>query len=440
VLLLAIFILFSSTENHSGNSLYLESPNFLFITIDTLRRSELGFYGSPTSATPVLDALAEKSVVFERYYAAANCTIPSHLSIFSGKKVSTIGIYDHEKSDISKSLTIFPTLLKREGYKTFGVSSVFFMGTQWIKGFGDQFDQYVTPDGEFKAREVVSQFRELLPKIKKDKFFVWLHFYDPHAPYDPPPQFKKSFSANESGLSGKIPEFDESSHAFWIHQYGLKYKAQVRDLYKGEVAYTDREIGKVLALMEENLLDRNAVTVIMADHGEFLGEHQRLYTHGDLYEDVLHVPLLFYSPRIPPGRVAEFVSSVDISATILNLAASQNEFRSEGISLVPYLKGKTPFHKRILYSHAAHNAAVSMIQPPFKLIYNAPAISKDLDYELYDVIQDPMEKQNRFQEDRVTVLSILSDSVHPASEIKVMRESLLTPEDKEKLFSIGYVQ
>jgi arylsulfatase A-like enzyme len=147
-----------------------------------------------------------------------------------------------------------------------------------------------------------------------------MHFYDPHSPYDPPEGYRRS-SDNNSGR--KILAKDLGAYNAWLKGFGLTKTWEVRSRYRGEVAYTDTQIGVVIDLLKQNSLDRNTIIFVAADHGELLGERGLFYTHAGLYEPTIHVPFIAYGKNFKAGHISEFMSGVDITPTILELAGGK---------------------------------------------------------------------------------------------------------------------
>ena len=418
-----------------------ERPNFLLITIDTLRRDRFGCYGSTAPSTPNLDAMAAKGVVFDYYFAPANCTVPSHLSMFSSKLPTTLNILDNEKYDVASRTKILPIYLQQLGYKTYGVASAFFFRQNWLAGFGSLFDSYVAPaDGEFKAEQVTATFRKILPELKKGKFFCWLHFYDPHTPYDPPERYKKYYDVDGHG-GIEVPGIEETINTAWMKSFGLNRTWQGRSRYRGEVAYVDEQIGEILRLLIANSLEKNTIIFIVADHGELLGDHGFYYTHHTLYEETIHVPFIVYGKAFRATHVSEFVSGVDVAPTILELAGAKIPEDLEGISAVPFLQGKNPSRDRLIYSVSANSDSIAILKPPFKMIFNKPTSELTEAFELYHITRDRHERHNRINSDPDVAASIrrranpyLFDK-RPATNWDPMSE-----QETEQLKALGYLQ
>src|SRR5579864_4926292 len=262
----------------AGSSLtsWAEPANVILITLDTTRADRMGFLGSSRGLTPNLDALARQSAVFLRAYCQVPLTTPSHAAILTGtypqfNHVSDLG------SPLAEDLPYLPDILHKHGYRTaaFVGSQVLDPKSATAPGFDRGFDTYDAPfhfrsEGEDRydsverrGMAVVDSASAWLDQHPQGPFFLWLHFYDPHDPYDPPPPFKAQYSASP---------------------------------YDGEIAYMDSAIGKLLTTLRSRGLYDQTVIVVVADHGEAFGEHGE-WSHGlFLYDETIHVPLVIKLP------------------------------------------------------------------------------------------------------------------------------------------------
>lgn len=349
-------------------------PNIVVITIDTTRADRMGFLGSNRGLTPNLDGLAKQAVVFERAYAQVPLTAPSHATIFTG----TYPQFNHVTimgESLSADLPYLPDLLHRNGYRTAAFVGSFILDPKDVaRGFNRGFDVY---DGTFRQRHhgedryqtlerradtVVDHALAWLAKRPPGPFMLWVHFYDPHEPYDPPEP----------------------------------YKSHIHDPYDGEIAYTDAAVGRLLsALRARQLLDGAAVAV-MADHGEAFGEHGE-YHHGVfLYDETVHVPLLMKLPkqRAAGTRVNGRVQLVDVAPTLLEEAGIAAPAAMQGKSLLDLMATASQHAERPAYSESKYARRAfgwSSLQAwrAGKYLYiEAPQ------KELYDQSIDPGESRN----------------------------------------------
>ena len=422
-------------------------PNILLITFDTTRQDRLGCYGFKGISTPNIDRLAAEGVLFEKAYAQAPQTMPNHTSIFTGLYTITHDVRSNGQTLNDEALTM-AEILQSVGYQTGAVVAAAPLMDDYNldQGFDSYNDDFRDPAliGGFKwmlrafsakklviptsrpANRVVGAARDWLGGAVKKKrpFFLWLHFFDPHTPYDFYADFEKPEIKTGDGES---------------NQYGVKEAN-----YINEIEFADHYMGKVLKQLDRLGVTNNTITIFTADHGESLGEHDYHGHRQDVYENIIRVPLLIrYPGRLPAGERRETPAmSIDILPTLLNLV---------GIPFTPQsFQGQDLFQldenaPRRVYSLAVKLFSKSpirrtMIFGDYKFIeFDDP--SKNA---LYDLAQDPGESNN--------LMGMLGPSLEKVAwveEIKQWFERFervnfsdiaMTPEQLEKLKSLGYIQ
>src|SRR5258708_4210849 len=297
-----------------------QHPNVILITLDTTRADRMGFLGSNRGLTPHLDAMARQGIAFTRAYSHVPLTTASHATILSG----TYPQFNHVNDfgvPLSPRLPYLPELLHQHGYRTgaFVGSLVLDPLDGTAPGFDRGVDVY---DAGFHLRRpgidryktierrggtVVDHAPAWLSQAPNKPFFLWVHLYDAHDPYDPPSPYKERYASQP---------------------------------YDGEIAYADACVGKLLDALRKRGLYDEALIAVMADHGESLGAHGE-NTHGVfLYDETLHVPLLVKLPlnRTAGKRVETRVSLVDVAPTILSEARVPVPEQMQGESLLDTLK------------------------------------------------------------------------------------------------------
>ena len=272
-------------------------PNVLLVTIDTLRADRVGAYGARDVATPTLDALAARGVLFEQAMAAVPLTLPSHASILTGQYPPTHGVRHNAVFVLSRRAETLAERFSDAGYATGAVvgAAVLERAFGLEQGFDSYDDDLPTERSssagffERPAADITDRALEWLRETNRP-FFLWVHYYDVHAVHEPPEPFKSRFLASP---------------------------------YDGEVANVDAELGRLLAALADERRLANTIVAVTADHGEGLGEHGE-ETHSYLiYDSVLHVPMIFAGPGLPAGkRVAPVASNTGIAATLLALAGA----------------------------------------------------------------------------------------------------------------------
>jgi len=313
-----------------------ESPPrlLLLVTVDTLRADELGAYGSERGLTPHLDALAEQGLVFERAYASSAFTLPSIATLLTGRYPEELGIWNNESGVPSRAPTLAGALARR-GWHTAAVVGNFVLRRS--SGVAKGFEQF---DDRFGQAEAVRRWPEriagdttdaalaLLDDCASDDrvpCFLWVHYQDPHGPYDPPGARRAGLLDAERAAPGGTQQLPVSEYDFGIgaipsYQYmdGQREVAWYRAGYRGEIQYMDEQVGRLLAAVDGAGLRERSVVVFAADHGEALGEEGVWFAHGSgLGDDQVRVPLLLRAPDVAPGRRSDVVSLRDVRPTLL---------------------------------------------------------------------------------------------------------------------------
>lgn len=344
-----------------------KAPNVLLIVLDTVRAKSLSLYGNRHPTTPALELFAKTGVLFERAYATAPWTLPSHASMFTGR-------FPHELSAdwlIPLDAT-YPTLaevLSAHGYRTAGFvanTSYCSYETGLPRGFVHYEDYRISP-GEIvvssslgrllgnhsKVRQLVGYYELLSRKnvttINRDflhwlsrqdgqPFFAFLNYFDAHIPYVPPPPFDEKFGPKTRAGTFFVGPAGRGAGLTEKHNTSQPYIQMVHGAYEGTIAYIDAHLGRLFAELQQRNLLENTLVIITADHGEQFGEHG-LFDHGNsLYMPLLHVPLLIaFPPRIPAGlTIHEPVTLRDLPSTIVSLLPLESGTRFPGHSLARY--------------------------------------------------------------------------------------------------------
>ena len=400
-------------------------PNIILITLDTTRADRMGFLGSTRGLTPNLDAVAKQGIVFSRAYSHVPITTASHTTILTGtypqfNHVNDFGI------PLAKDLPYLPDLLHQHGYHTgaFVGSLILDPLDGTAPGFDRGFDVYdagfhLRRHGadryktvERRAGDVVDHALGWLSQLPNGPFFLWVHVYDAHDPYDPPPPFKERYASQP---------------------------------YDGEIAYVDSALGKLFAELRKHGIFDETMIAVMADHGESLGAHGE-NTHGVfLYDETLHVPLLVKLPlnRTAGKRVETRVSLVDVAPTILSEAGVPVPEQMQGESLLDTLKPSKngapedrPAYAETDYPHRAFGwSALRALRTGKYLYIQAP------ERELYNQTADPAEAHNLAPKATAvadTLASQLQDFRRKTAQ-SLVALAKPDPEQLQKVQALGYV-
>jgi arylsulfatase A-like enzyme len=429
-LLFFVCLIFSNIHATSKGAL-----NFVLITVDTLRRDHLSCYGNSTIRTPNIDSIANQGVVFDRFYTAANITMPSHLSIFSGTYPFHHGAYGNEPYRLPGEIPLLPAILRRNGYFTGGIAANSIFRTQWLHNFGEQFDSFYAPDTELPASEVSVRFATMLDSAKRRPFFFWIHYFDPHVPYRPPLLYR-SLTLIQKGRP--LPDLDFTKMPWsWLKADGVSTVDQANALYSGEILFVDEEIRKVWNLLRRKSLLADTIVVFVSDHGEMLGDHGVYYDHATLFNPTVHVPCIIYGKGFKAGRRQMLMSTIDIAPTILELAGVPIPSQMDGFSFLHSLMGgeAKKIHSYVYSVHAGRHG-ISVITDRFKFMRNFRPQYGQKERELYNLADDPLE--NRDLITSKPELAHAMEKLIPMGKTDAPIE--LTPEQAQVLKSLGYLQ
>jgi len=405
----------------SGSSAEVKpAPNVVVITIDTLRADHLGCYGYKQIRTPNIDGLASDAVRFERAYTPVPVTLPAHTVIFTGTYPMLSGMHDFSGNKLNPGQPTLASVLKQHGYATGAVIGSAVLDSRF--GLNQGFDLYYDhfdfsrldasnlDEMERPGNLVADVALDWLAKNHRSKFFLWMHLYDPHYPYRPPAP------------------------------YNEEYKDRP---YDGEIAFADAQVGRLITYLKANGLYRNTLIVLTGDHGESLGEHGEK-THGFfVYNTTLHVPVIIRLPGVSPVRtLSEMVSLADLMPTVLQTLKLDVPKEVQGVSLVPLMTPRAPENSRSLYAetflprlHFNWSELRAVETEKYQFI-DAPKP------ELYDLLKDPGETQNLYEEKKAVAdelrarLSTLISQYSAGQELA--EKTGLDPALMERLKSLGY--
>lgn len=392
-----------------GSPRQTETPaSVLLVTIDTLRADRLGAYGDARARTPVLDGLARQGAVFERAYTPVPITLPAHVSLMTGLLPPAHGVRGNGAFALGPGLPTLAEILKASGRRTAAFIGGFPLTRRF--GLGRGFDEYddamskapgVNYDlAERRARDVVDAARKWLA-ANAGAVFVWVHLFDPHAPYDPPAGFRTD------------------------------------DLYRDEIAGVDAALGALLSAWDAR--PGEDMVVVTSDHGEAFGEHGEWSHSLFVYDTTLHVPLIIRGPGFEPGsRSRVTVGLTDLAATILEGSRVRGGALpgvSLGSALGPEARDR-PLYAETLAPRldfgwsdlrAWREGGLKWIRAPKP--------------EMYALDADPAEERNRAAEDPVRARAMdaaLARALAVTGEKNAVRAP--DPESAERLRALGYVQ
>lgn len=417
------------------------TANLLLITMDTTRADRLGAYGGPPGLTPHLDALAARGRLFRRAYCPMPLTGPSHASLLTGRTPRELSVVQNGMPLQAEAPTLAETLRAR-GYRTGAVVAAFPVSSKlgFARGF-EYFDDDFAVAGaasrltaarlagsvgllEVKARlqrpanEVTDRAVAWLVAEENRPFFLWVHYFDPHTPYEPPPPYRDVSDAADPHVRR----------------------------YEGEVAFMDAEIGRLLEALDQAGLRDSTLIAAVADHGESLGEHDYYYDHGrDVYEPSMRLPLIVAAPPAAPCLCMRSTlggPAVDVTKP-LPLEAL-HEFALQGLAAGARRPDFSPLERDEVYGESWEGefhyqmiiATVGEERRPFKLVLEP----RTGDVELYDLLADSAEEDNVAEAQPEIVRDLRRRLVaHFDAQPPLTTGGPADAETKKKLRSLGYM-
>jgi arylsulfatase A-like enzyme/Flp pilus assembly protein TadD len=396
-------------------------PNLVVVTIDTLRADHLACYGYDRIKTPNIDQLARTGVRFANAFTPVPITLPAHTALMTGQYPMSTGIRDFSGNKLTTGAMTLARVLQGHGYSTAA-----FIGSAALDsrfGLNQGFDTYYDnfnlghtreihlDEIERRGDQVVDLALKWLESHRQKPFFIWVHLYDPHAPYDPPEPYARLYRGH---------------------------------LYDGEIAFADAQVGRLFAYLKQQHLYDNSIVVLASDHGESLGEHGEK-THGFfIYNATLHVALIVRIPGDPPRVVQQGVSLVDVMPTILQALRISRPPNVQGQSLLSLMMGRQSGSVSGQYSenyapliHFGWNRLLSLEWRGMKYIETTRP-------ELYDLKSDPHELHNLFSTHQAMAHEMnerLQDLIRrytPASKTSAADGQPTDPTLLASLRSLGY--
>jgi choline-sulfatase len=410
-----------TTQNTSAEVPRLHPLNVVVVTVDTLRPDHLHSYGYPNIETPALDGIAQRGVMFENAVAQTPLTPPSHASIFTGQNPNVHKVRNTGGFVLQSSARPLARILQEQGWDTAA-----FVGSAVLKklfGFNNGFNLYddemprpgkrsqFREDPERKASVVVDRAIEWVNQRKPDKpFLLWVHVYDPHIPYNPPPEFAR------------------------------KYKGR---LYDGEIAYTDQQLARLFEAVGRVSPADKTIIAVLSDHGESLGEHGE-ETHGVfIYDSTLRVAFMIAGPGIPTGRrVKQQARTIDFLPTLLAVMGGRPADDVQGLNLAPTFSEK-PVATDISYAETLY-PKMNMNWSELRAIRtNRWKYIRAPRPELYDLTTDPHETNNVIQQHAPEVQKFEAQIKHLISPSGDGNEkvdtAMLDTRVMDQLRSLGYL-
>lgn len=461
---LGIVIVGALALSGCGDEAELARPNIVLVSIDSLRHDHLGCYGYGRETSPRIDTLAEQGARFECAVSTSSWTLPAHAALFTGMFDSTHGLVDNGLRLAPEHKTLAEEL-KARGYHTAG-----FFGGPYLHpvfGLGDGFDVYQScmttiaddlgddalrnesraPEGKShddvtgpRTLSEVAKWAEARPKDQR--FFLFVHLWDVHYDFIPPPEYARMFDSDYTGAITGVDFLSNPAVALDMAPRDLQH---LLALYDAEIRFTDDNLGKLLDDLDARGMLDDTLVVVTADHGEEFFEHRNKGHQKTLYDEVVRIPLVASWPgHIAPGTVIpDQVRIIDVMPTLLEAAGSRKQRPMEGVSLWPLLRGETVRARPALLELNADGREFRALRT---LEFKTLDLGR-LGAGRFDLQRDPEELHALTPEADAGVkqaLVELEQLRHTARELKALvgagaRTAEIDAETLERLRQLGYV-
>lgn len=397
--------------------------NLVLISVDTLRPDHLGCYAYRDAETPNIDQLSRDGITFDEAVCTVPLTLPSHTSLLTGLSPVSHGVRDNANFRLADDFITIAEVLRANGYSTGAVVGAYILDGRFglNQGFatydddlsrGSQPSIFGYPE---RSADKVTQSAAAWLDGAAEPFFLFVHYYDPHAPYEPPAPYREQFPGRG---------------------------------YDGEIAFTDHEIGRLLAHLGEHGVLKQTLVALVSDHGEGLGQHGE-NTHGILlYDGTLKVPLIlrppeksrWHSKALTGKHLSEPVILSDVFPTLLDMLGFKQEGASDGRSLVPLLDGK-PLAPSALYFESLSAYYAYRWSPLRGVRFDKWKYIFGPDEELYNLVDDPEEETNLVGENRAKAEELKAALLEKAREEPGVKsaQTTVSAQDAQKLRALGYV-
>lgn len=427
-----------------GSKLSLNNkPSIILITIDALRPDHMSAYGYSRQTTPFIAQLAKDSIKFSEAISVSSATITSIPSILTSTYPGT-NLVQSFGDIIPDRIKTLAEILKENGYYTgiiasFSFSPFFNKGKEYDSTFIKRFDN--TP---LFTKEAIRWL-----KGNQKKFFLYIHYHDPHGPYTPPEPFSKKYLNDQeyNENSRNIPILDS-----WEEGLGgiprSRLLADNKDLsyyisqYDAEINYADFYIGQLMKFLKESGIYSKVILIITADHGESMGEHNYYFNHGEyLYDVLIRVPLIIKLPKERPKDkiISTQVSLIDLTPTLLDILKISNDKYMQGHSFKKLIFGDDRNFPKYVFCEIAKGSRAAIRTKEWKLIFS----KKGNNYELYNLKSDPDELINVAESEKSTFVKlkgILDKWMQRNISNDIPPHRPLQEEDKLHLKSLGYLE
>lgn len=414
--------------------------NVMIVLLDAGNRSHFSFAGYGRMTTPNIDRIARESVVFDRAVAPACYTLASTGSLFTGLYPQVHGVYENGRA-LQESFKTLAESMREGGWDT----ALFSANPNVSKSSGyDQGFRYVWDAGvrhTVHATEIGDAVIQWLPSVANRRFFAYVHFREPHAPYNPPTPLIVKFGGNPDLL---LPPLEPIFHP----DPDLKRRAIAA--YDANLACADDEFARIVQQLRNLQLDRNTILIVIADHGEAFWEHGVQGHNAQLYDEMIRIPYVLHFPDEPQlngSRRTSLAGTIDLFPTLADLfGLTTKGFRHNGRSLLPQICDDSIVMERFLLSHNSSLSSHSLRSSSLKYVRTR---GPQMQEELYELDSDPQEKINTAGRRPITTWILRMSLQRQLDSLDLQGRSLRAGQDRravidkemaEQLHALGYVQ
>ena len=482
-----------SDKRNEGPQIGCKDCNLIMISLSNVGAQRMSLYGYERLTTPNLDQWAKDAIVFEKAFTQTSWTLPVATSLFTSLYPYSHKVMDRYRDNVlSKKIQTLPELLRDQGYRT----AAFVGGLDYSRQFGHMRGfQEVGEIADFITAATLTGFKpnfdkasEWISKNSKEKFFLFVHGYDAHCPFDPPEKFKGTFSTprgksitvdNTLCLRGFENSETGTYEAYYYRipvpgQRGMVNKVMLsqddirylEDLHDEEILSVDELVGNFLGTVDKKILEKTIV-VVFSDHGEMFAKHGRFGraggVRGTLYDDVVRVPLIMKIPSDRGAVLPGLVEMIDVMPTLLDLLSLPQPKQTQGKSLVPLMEGakeeirggvfagstfglEEGRNAWFFYPWQSRNESVRTQEWKLihEIIFTREGQTEEETYELYNLKDDPDELRNLALQQPVALaelqklLRAWKDAAQKYDAQNVSRPGLLPPEIIEQAKQHGY--
>ena len=359
----------------------MSQPNVVLVAIDSLRPDHLGCYGYGKNTSPNIDALAAESVVFDQAFAPGIPTMPSFTTLLTGLHPYRHGITAHSSDQrVSECVQPMPQLAKDAGYVTIGIDNLAVQGNgrgSWFSRGFDYYSGFLFKPFSNQSEQLTDRALRFLSDFREKPFFLFLHLWDPHTPYGPPPPYDTlHYQPGEADTPtlAQVKALSPDYYQAFLAEMKLRHPDDYADVvaqYDGEISYVDAQVGRIVAQLKALGLWDNTIVILMSDHGECFGEGDVYFDHHGLYDAVMRIALMCRAPETSSSRCGAMVSTEDILPTLMDACGWESPagYSLTGRSFAPALRSDSFVGRDVIFGvESTRQASLCVRTEKWKLI------------------------------------------------------------------------